>query len=73
MSILASLVRAYDRLPDAPPYGYSSEKVGFLVSLNGDGSVAHVIDLRLDSGKKRLPLMMQVPQPVKRTAGIKPN
>lgn len=73
MSILASLVRAYDRLPDAPPYGYSSEKVGFLVSLNGDGSVAHVIDLRSDSGKKRLPLMMQVPQPVKRTAGIKPN
>ena len=59
MSILASLVRAYDRLPDAPPYGYSSEKVGFLVSLNPDGSVAHVIDMRTDSGKKRLPLMLQ--------------
>ena len=73
MSILASLVRAYGRLPDAPPYGYSSEKVGFLVSLHADGSVAHVIDLRTDSGKKRLPLMTQVPQPVKRTAGIKPN
>lgn len=73
MSILASLVRAYDRLPDAPPYGYSSEKVGFLVSLHADGSVAHVVDLRTDIGKKRLPLLMQVPQPFKKASGIIPN
>lgn len=72
MSILASLVRAYDRLPDAPPYGYSSEKVGFLVSLHADGSVAHVVDLRTDSGKKRLPLMMQVPAAFKRP-GVTPR
>lgn len=26
MSILASLAKAYDRLPDAPPYGLSAEK-----------------------------------------------
>lgn len=73
MSILASLVRAYDRLPDAPPFGFSSEKIGFLISLNEDGSVAHVVDLRDGEGKKKQPLPMLVPQPVKRTAGISPN
>ena len=26
--------------PDAPPFGYSSEKIGFLISLNDDGSPA---------------------------------
>lgn len=68
MSILASLVKAYDRLPDAPPFGYSMEKIGFLISLNDDGSVAHVIDLRDGEGKKRQPRMMLVPQPPKRTS-----
>jgi CRISPR-associated protein Csd1 len=73
MSILASLVRAYDRLPDAPPFGYSMEKIGFLISLNEDGSVANIVDLRDGEGKKKKPRMMLVPQPVKRTAGIAPN
>lgn len=73
MSILASLVRAYDRLPNAPPFGFSSEKVGFLISLNDDGTVADVIDLLEPVGKKKQPRMMLVPQPVKRTAGISPN
>ena len=41
MSILASLAKAYDRLSDAPPFGFSSEKIGFLIPLNEDGSVAH--------------------------------
>ena len=74
MSLLTSLARAYDRLPDAPPYGFSTEKIGFMVSLNPNGSVAHVIDLRSEEGRRRLPRMMQVPQhPVARTAGVKPN
>ncbi|WP_027669084.1 type I-C CRISPR-associated protein Cas8c/Csd1 [Rhizobium leguminosarum] len=73
MSILASLVRAYDRLPDAPPFGYSMEKIGFLISLNEDGGVASVTDLRSGDGKKKQSRMMLVPQPVKRTAGIAPN
>ena len=60
MSVLASLARAYDRLPDAPPFGYSTEKIGFLVSLNDDGSVAHVIDLRSE-GRKPQPRPMLVP------------
>lgn len=73
MSVLASLVSAYDRLPDAPPFGFSLEKISFCISLNDDGSVAHVIDLRDTSKKKPQPRMMLVPQPVKRTAGISPN
>lgn len=72
MSLLASLVRAYDRLPDAPPYGYSTEKIGFCVVLNPDGSVAEVIDL-CDTDKKRSPRMMMVPQPKKKTSGTSPN
>ncbi len=73
MSILASLVRAYDRLPDAPAVGYSAEKIGFLISLNRDGTVAHVIDLRTGEGKKKSPKAMLVPQAVKRTVAIAPN
>ncbi len=73
MSILASLVRAYDRLPDAPAIGYSAEKIGCLISLNLDGTVAHVVDRRAGQGKKKVAPLMMVPQPVKRTAAIAPN
>lgn len=72
MSILASLVRAYERLPDAPPFGFSTEKIGFVVTLRADGSPAHVIDLRGDD-KRRTPAALFVPQAVKRTVGIAPN
>jgi CRISPR-associated protein Csd1 len=43
MSALASLVHAYDRLAErgeAPVFGYSMEKIGFLISLNEDGTAA---------------------------------
>lgn len=72
MTLLAALVRAYDRLPDAPPFGYSTEKIAFCVVLNADGSVSHVEDLR-DTDKKRSPRMLMVPQAKKRTVGIDPN
>ncbi|MER9247598.1 type I-C CRISPR-associated protein Cas8c/Csd1 [Mesorhizobium sp. M0590] len=72
MSILASLAKAYDRLPDAPPFGYSTEKIGFVISLNQDGTVASVTDLRDGTGKKKLPRMMQVPASFKRP-GINPK
>jgi CRISPR-associated protein Csd1 len=72
MSILAALTRAYERLPDAAPYGYSSEKIGFCIVLNPDGTVTEVADLR-DTDKKRSPRLMLVPQGKKRTVGIDPN
>jgi CRISPR-associated protein Csd1 len=72
MSVLASLVRAYERLPAAAPFGYSTERIGFLVSLNENGSVAHVIDLRRE-GKRPEPRPLLVPQGKKRTVAIDPN
>ncbi|PQV53814.1 CRISPR-associated protein Csd1 [Defluviimonas denitrificans] len=72
MSMLAALAQAYDRLPDAPPFGYSAEKIGFCVVLNADGSVADVVDLR-DTDKKRSAKIVMVPQAKKRTVGIDPN
>ncbi|MBB36822.1 MAG: type I-C CRISPR-associated protein Cas8c/Csd1 [Hirschia sp.] len=73
MTILASLANAYDRLPDAPPFGYSSEKIGFLISLYEDGTVANVTDWRVGEGAKKAPRPMFVPQGAKRTSGIAPN
>jgi CRISPR-associated protein Csd1 len=73
MSILASLVRAYDRLPDKPLFRYSSQNIGVVVSLNDDGSVANVIDWRDGEGTRRRARKMLVPQPPKRSSGIAPN
>lgn len=73
MSILAALARAYDRLPNAPPFGFSSEKIGFVISLDDDGGVVSVTDIRTGEGRKKVAPAILVPQPVKRTAGIAPN
>ncbi|MFD2234364.1 type I-C CRISPR-associated protein Cas8c/Csd1 [Phaeospirillum tilakii] len=77
MSVLAALTSAYDRLAErheVPPFGYSKEKIGFLISLNEDGTPAlPPIDLRQGSGKKLAARMLDVPQPAKRTSGIAPN
>lgn len=76
MSILASLADAYERMAgrgEVPPFGYSTEKIGFLISLNEDGSPACVpIDLREGEGKKKRPRMMAVPASFKRP-GITPK
>ena len=76
MSILSALAKAYKRLPDTnrPPYGFSAQKIGFLIALNEDGTPAgKPRDLRTAAGKKLTSPLMQVPQPVIRTAGIAPN
>ena len=77
MSILASLNKAYDRLAlrhEVPAFGFSSEKISFVISLNSDGTLASPpIDWRDMSGKKPTPRLMPVPQPNKRTSGIAPN
>jgi CRISPR-associated protein Csd1 len=76
MSIIQSLDRAGERLEaqgTLPAAGYSLQKVSFVISLQEDGSVACVDDLRVPSGKKRLPRELAVPQPVKRSSGISSN
>jgi CRISPR-associated protein Csd1 len=76
--ILQALSRYYQRLVDQKaegiaPYGYSPEKISYVIELAPDGSVMQVIDIRDTSGKKPQPQMLEVPQPEKRTVGIKPN
>jgi len=73
MTILQSLVRAYERIPDAPPPGFAMQKIGVVVGLHPDGTVATVSDLREVQGKKKVALPMAVPASVKRTVGILPN
>ena len=76
MSMLTSLVRAYDRMAlrkEVPTFGYSSEKISFAISLNPDGSVAGLpIDLRVVEGKKLLPRLRAVPASFKRP-GVTPK
>ena len=57
-----------------PAFWYSTQNIGFLISLNADGSVASIpVDLRSGDGKKKVPRRLSVPQPVKRTSAIEPN
>lgn len=76
MSALASLVRAYDRMAERgemPPYGYSREKIGFVIPLNPDGTVTHEpIDLREGEGKTKTARPMPVPASFKRP-GVTPK
>ena len=77
MTALASLVRAYERMTargEAPAFGYSPQRIGFLVSLTSGGQPAgppH--DLREADGRRRTAALMAVPQPGKRTSGVMPN
>ncbi|MGE4373094.1 MAG: type I-C CRISPR-associated protein Cas8c/Csd1 [Xanthobacter sp.] len=77
MSALSALVRAYEsraREGKAPAFGFSQEKIGYLISLNEDGTPADKpIDLGNTEKKKRIVPLMAVPQPAKRTSGIAPN
>jgi len=77
MTILAALARAYDRLAlrqEVPSFGFSSEKISYVIALEADGRVAGApIDWRDVSGKKPVARLVAVPQPTKRTSGIAPN
>lgn len=79
--ILASLARYYRRLaaetdqmgnPKVPPYGFSEEKIGWILVLDKEGRLKTVVP-NLSADKKPQPKLMSVPRPEKRTSGIKPN
>lgn len=79
--ILASLARYYRRLaaetdeignPKVPPYGFSEEKIGWILVLDKEGRLKTVVR-NLTADKKPQPKLMSVPRPEKRTSGIKPN
>lgn len=76
--ILQALNTYYQRLlargeKGLSPFGYSPEKISYEILLAPDGRVVDVNDIRDTSGKKPLPRAMNVPQPEKRTVGIKSN
>lgn len=76
--ILAALSDYYERLLERrvegiSPAGYSQEKISYEILLAADGCVVDVNDIRDTSGKKPFPRGLSVPQPEKRTVGIKSN
>lgn len=76
--ILSALCDYYQRLLEQgtdsiSPFGYSQEKISYEVLLAADGSVVGVNDIRDTSGKRSVPRLLSVPQPEKRTSGIKSN
>lgn len=74
--ILSALNDYYQRLAgeDAVPvFGFSQEKISYALVLSAEGTLVDVVDVRDNSGKKPLPKSLTVPQPEKRTAGIKSN
>lgn len=76
MTMLAALANLYDRMADAgeaPPPGYSQEKISFEIVLDATGKVVRFADQRRPEGNKMLPKILAVPEPVKRTAGIAAN
>jgi CRISPR-associated protein Csd1 len=74
--MLSALESYYRRLADrkqVPPFGYSEEKIGYVLIIGPDGTLIDVHDIRDTSGKKPVPATLSVPQPEKRTSGIKSN
>jgi CRISPR-associated protein Csd1 len=76
--ILTALNAYYERLLAAggsqiSAPGYSVEKISWALVLDATGALVAVDDLRELSGKKPMPRPMSVPQPEKRTAGIRSN
>jgi CRISPR-associated protein Csd1 len=76
--ILQALSELYHRLvaqgvAGIAPHGYSPEKISYEILLATDGEVLAVNDIRNTLGKKPQPAILEVPQPEKRTVGIRPN
>lgn len=76
MSLLQALDRYYDRMAargEAEAPGYSREKISFAIVLSPAGAAIDRIDLRVQSGKKFVPRLEEVPAAAKRTVAIQPN
>ncbi|MGR6981882.1 type I-C CRISPR-associated protein Cas8c/Csd1 [Testudinibacter sp. P27/CKL/0425] len=79
--ILTALACYYRRLapqtdvagnPKVPPYGFSEEKIGWILVLGADGVLVDAVP-NFTTDKKPQPRLMSVPRPEKRTSGVKPN
>lgn len=80
--ILAKLAGCYHRLanevdrvsgsPKVPAYGFSEEKIAYILVLDKEGKLLDCMP-NLTADKKPVPKLMSVPRPEKRTSGVKPN
>ena len=76
MTVLQALAGHYERLAakgEAPPYGFSRERISYAIVLSPQGKVVDVTPLLDTSGKKPRPTVRRVPQPVKRTSATAAN
>jgi len=81
--ILTSLAQYYQRLSDAPDvitglarvpsYGFSDEKISYVLVLSREGQLLDVQNHMDTSGKKPQPKLVSVPRPEKRTVNVKSN
>lgn len=80
--ILSALANYYHRLaaendengnPKVPPYGFSEQKIGWILVLNEKGKLIDVVSNLSGDKKKPQPKLISVPRPEKRTSGVKPN
>lgn len=76
MTILSALTSAHARMVErgeVPTVGYARVQIGWMISLNADGTRAGLpIDLRQGLGKKLRAPVISVPAPPRRTSGIDP-
>ncbi|MEJ8304445.1 type I-C CRISPR-associated protein Cas8c/Csd1 [Saccharibacillus sacchari] len=75
--IVQSLYERYEQLLQDPTSGmskpgYSSDKVSFVLEIDENGQLRNIIDIRVQKGKKLVPVRMMVPEHPVRTSGIKP-
>lgn len=79
--ILTSLARYYRRLatqnddfgnPKVPPYGFSEEKIGWILVLDKEGRLKDAVP-NLTAEKKPQAKLMSVPRPEKKSVNISPN
>ena len=76
--MLSALNDYYQRLLERgeegiAPFGYSQEKISYVLILSAGGKLLDVQENLDHSGKKAIPKNLIVPQPKKRTSGISPN
>ena len=62
MTILSALAKAYDRLPNAPPFGYSAQGILYCLVIDHTGRVVgDPVSLASDEKGKPIPRVMNVP------------
>lgn len=76
--ILHALVDYYQRRAaeadsGIAPFGFSLEKLSFVLVIDAYGTLVQVEDIRASHGKKKTPAQFLLPQAVKRSSGIAAN